>query len=236
MSGARKGGLTLAPEVARDDMRDQIRKPIDNDDLFEGCKLAFQEGWRRVKLYFLIGLPGERTVDLDGIVDLAERISKIGKEVTGRYVDVTASVSNFVPKPHTPYQWDGMRDAECFRKAHRYMRDRVRLRAVTVKCHQIDRSMLEGVLTRGDRRVGYAMLEAWKRGARLDAWDEHFQPQRWWDTFRDLGLDPEWYNQRTRPTSEFLPWDLVNVKKGRDWLQKEHGRAVVQLGMMANAT
>src|SRR5579871_6230974 len=108
MRGVRRAGLTLAPEVARDDMRVQIRKPITNEDLYEGCREAFKNGWRRVKLYFLCGLPGEREVDLDGIVDMAENIATLGKEVLGRYVDVTASVSNFVPKPHTPYQWNGM--------------------------------------------------------------------------------------------------------------------------------
>src|SRR5205085_1089276 len=97
--GVRRAGLTLAPEVARDDMREQIRKKITNDDLYEGCREAFKNGWRRVKLYFMCGLPGERTVDLDGIIDMAEHIAAIGKQVIGRYVDVTAAVSNFVPKP-----------------------------------------------------------------------------------------------------------------------------------------
>jgi len=236
MKGVRKGGLTLAPEVARDDMRDQIRKPIDNNDLFEGCRLAFQEGWRRVKLYFLCGLPGERQADLDGIVDLAERISSIGKEVTGRYIDVTASVSNFVPKPHTPYQWNGMETRDYFEWAHRYLRKRVKLRAVKVKCHDINRSLLEGILTRGDRRVAPALEEAWRRGARLDAWEEYYQPDVWWKAFDDLGIDVSFYSHRTRPTTERLAWDHVNVKKGREWLEKEHGRALVQLNAMANAT
>lgn len=234
MSGVRKGGLTLAPEVARDDMREQIRKPIDNEGLFEGCRLAFQEGWRRVKLYFMCGLPGERPVDLDGIVDVAERIAKIGKETTGRYVDVTASVSNFVPKPHTPYQWNGMRDRDYFRWAHQYLKSRVRLRCVKVKCHSVERSLLEGILTRGDRRIAPAILEVWKRGARLDAWDEHFHPELWWKTFEDLGIDVAAYSQRERSTDEVLPWDHVNVKKGREYLEKEHGRALVQLAGMAS--
>jgi len=236
MKGVRKGGLTLAPEVARDDMRDQIRKPIDNNDLFEGCRLAFQEGWRRVKLYFLCGLPGERQADLDGIIDLAERISTIGKEVTGRYIDVTASVSNFVPKPHTPYQWNGMETRDYFEWAHRYLRKRVKLRAVKVKCHDINRSLLEGILTRGDRRVAPALEEAWRRGARLDAWEEYYQPDVWWKAFEDLGIDVSLYSHRSRPTTERLAWDHVNVKKGREWLEKEHGRALVQLTAMANAT
>src|ERR1700712_3347740 len=153
----RRGGLTLAPEVARDDMREQIRKPIDNKDLYEGAAEAFRRGWRKVKLYFMCGLPGEREADLDGIVEMAETIARIGKDVTGRYADVVASVSNFVPKPHTPYQWNGMQTREYFRWAHKYLRSRVKLRSVRVKCHDIERSLLEGILTRGDRRVAAAV-------------------------------------------------------------------------------
>ncbi|MBX9694781.1 MAG: radical SAM protein, partial [Cyanobacteria bacterium] len=134
----RRSGLTLAPEVARDDMRSQIRKPINNEDLYEGCREAFKRGWRKVKLYFMCGLPGERAVDLDGIIDMAETIARIGKDVTGRYMEVTASVSNFVPKPHTPYQWNGMRDRAYFQWAHRYLRNRVKIRSVKVKCHDIE--------------------------------------------------------------------------------------------------
>ena len=215
IQGVRRAGLTLAPEVARDDMRDQIRKPIKNDDLFEGCREAFKNGWQRVKLYFLCGLPGERLVDLDGIVDMAEEISEIGRQVRGRYVEVTASVSNFIPKPHTPYQWNGMQSRDYLQKAGQHMRKRCRIRAVRVKQHDIDTSLLEGILTRGDRRVSPALEEAWRRGCRLDGWRECFQPEVWWKTFTDLGIDREWYSHRNRPMSEVLPWDHVNVKKGR---------------------
>jgi radical SAM family uncharacterized protein len=235
MSGARKSGLTLAPEVARDDMREQIRKKIKNEDLYEGCREAFKNGWQRVKLYFLIGLPGEREVDLDGIVDMAETIARISKEVTGRYREVVASVSNFVPKPHTPYQWNGMQTREYLRWAGDYLRKRVRLKAVQVKQHNIETSLLEGILTRGDRRTAPALEEAWRRGARLDGWRECFQAQIWWDTFRDLGIDPEWYSQRSRPMDERLPWDHVNVKKGREYLEKEQTRSLLQLTVMADA-
>jgi radical SAM family uncharacterized protein len=235
MQGIRKSGLTLAPEVARDDMREQIRKKITNDDLYEGCRVAFQNGWQRVKLYFLCGLPGERQVDLDGIVDMAEHISRIGKEVKGRFVEVTASVSNFVPKPHTPYQWNGMQTREYLRWAGQYMRNRCRLRAVKVKQHDIECSLLEGVLTRGDRRVAAALEEAWRRGCRMDGWRECFRPEVWWQTFADLGIDTARYSQRSRPLNEVLPWDHVNVKKGREYLEKEQNRSLVQLQVMANA-
>jgi radical SAM family uncharacterized protein len=236
VQGVRRGGLTLAPEVARDDMREQIRKKIKNDDLYEGCREAFKNGWRRVKLYFMCGLPGERVVDLDGIVDMAEEIATIGKETIGRYVDVTASVSNFVPKPHTPYQWNGMQTREYLRWAGQYLRSRCRIRSVRVTQHDIECSLLEGVLTRGDRRIAPALEEAWRRGCRLDGWKECFKPAVWWQTFADLGIDTSWYSQRTRPVTEVLPWDHVNVKKGREYLEKEQERSVVQLQVMANAT
>jgi len=231
----RRSGLTLAPEVARDDMRDQIRKPINNDDLYEGCAEAFRRGWRKVKLYFMCGLPGERQADLDGIIEMSETIARIGKEVTGRYAEVTASVSNFVPKPHTPYQWNGMKPREYFQWAHRYLRSRVRLRSVSVKVHDIDRSMLEGILTRGDRRVAMALEEAWRRGARLDAWSEHFKAALWWRTFEDLGIEVPFYSHRERPLEEVLPWDHIHIKYGRDYLAKEQGRSLVQLEAMAAA-
>jgi len=237
VKGVRKAGLTLAPEVARDDMREQIRKKIKNEDLYEGCREAFKNGWQRVKLYFLIGLPGEREVDLDGIVDMAEHISAIGREVRGRPVEVTASVSNFVPKPHTPYQWNGMQTREYLLWAGQYLRKRCRNRAVRIKQHDIECSLLEGVLTRGDRRVAAALEKAWRRGCRFDGWRECFKPEVWWQTFADLGLDTTWYSQRARPMTEVLPWDLINVKKpGREFLEKEQKRSLVQLDVMAEAT
>ena len=228
-------GLTLAPEVARDDMREQIRKKIKNEDLFEGCRAAFGNGYTHVKLYFLIGLPGERQVDLDGIVDMAETISKIGKEVTGRLVPVKASVSNFVPKAHTPYQWNAMQTREYFKWAHQYLKRRCRIKAVTVKCHNIEVSMLEGVLSRGDRRVGDAVEIAWRNGARFDSWDEFFVPARWWDALKEAGLDADQLLHQPYELMDRLPWDHINVKKGRTFLEKEQQRAIVQLQEMATA-
>src|SRR5437867_4078934 len=170
MQGVRKSGLTLAPEVARDDMREQIRKKIKNEDLVEGCREAFKNGWQRVKLYFMCGLPGERVVDLDGIVDMAEEISAIGRQVRGRAVEVTASVSNFIPKPHTPYQWNGMQTREYLQWSGQYMKRRCRNKAVKIKQHDVELSQLEGILTRGDRRIAVALEAAWRRGCRMDGW------------------------------------------------------------------
>ena len=235
MQGWRRAGLTLAPEVARDDMREQIRKKIKNEDLYEGCREAFKAGMSHVKLYFLCGLPGERTVDLDGIIDMAETISDIGRQVTGRYKEVVASVSNFVPKPHTPYQWNGMQTREYFHWAGDYLHRRKRNKNVKVKQHDIETSLLEGILTRGDRRVAPVLYEAWKRGARMDGWRECFNAKLWWQTFTDLGIDVDFYRSRQRVMSEKLPWDHVNVKKGRAYLEKEQDRSVLQLRVMADA-
>lgn len=229
----RRSSMTLAPEVARDDMREQIRKKIKNSDLIEGCRVAFQNGFESVKLYFLCGLPGERTVDLDGIVDLAEMIASVGKEVRGRYAKVTASVSNFVPKPHTPYQWNGMQSREYFRWAHQYMRKRCRIRSVTVKCHDVETSLLEGVLSRGDRRTGQAIRLAWERGARMDGWTEHLDPQRWWDALRDAEIDVQRQVHEPYELLDRLPWDHVNVKFGRAYLEKEQTRSSTQLAELA---
>lgn len=231
----RRSGLTLAPEVARDDMREQIRKKITNQDLYDGCREAFRNGFQRVKLYFLCGLPGERPVDLDGIVDMAETISQIGREVMGRPAQVTASVSNFVPKAHTPYQWNGMQTRDYFNWAHRYLRGRVKMRSVSVKYHGVDTSLLEGISSRGDRRVAEAIELAWKRGARFDGWHEHFQPELWWQALAECGIDVERALHEPYPLESRLPWDHLNVKKGRQYLEKEQNRAVVQLAQMADA-
>jgi len=232
----RRRSMTLAPEVARDDMREQIRKKIKNSDLIEGCRVAFRNGFESIKLYFMCGLPGERPVDLDGIVDLAETIAKVGKEETGRYARVTASVSNFVPKAHTPYQWNGMQRREYFKWAHRYLRDRRQIRSVTVKCHDVETSLLEGVLSRGDRRTGKAIRLAWERGARMDGWTEHLDPQRWWKAIEDAGIDVEKQVHTKYELLEKLPWDHMNVKFGRGYLEKEQGRATVQLEELAKVT
>ena len=236
LAEGRRGGLTLAPEVARDDMREQIRKPIDNQDLYDGAAEAFRRGWRKVKLYFMCGLPGERTADLDGIIEMAETIARIGRGRDGpiRRGSSPACPTSF-PSPTRPTSGMGCSRANTSAGPHKYLRSRVKIRSVTVKCHDIERSMLEGILTRGDRRVAEGLEEVWRRGARLDAWTEHFDPKLWWATFEDLGIDVPFYSQRERPIEEVLPWDHIHVKKGREYLAKEQNRSVVQLEAMAGA-
>ncbi len=183
----------------------------------------------------MCGLPGERPVDLDGIVEMAEQISRIGKEEMNRHAQVTASVSNFVPKAHTPYQWNGMQHREYFQWAHRYLRNRCRMRSVQVKCHNIETSLLEGALSRGDRRLAAAIELAWRRGARMDSWSENFDASRWWQALDDAGIDLQRTIHQPYELADRLPWDHLNVKYGRRFLEKEQTRAAVQLEEMAQA-
>ena len=198
----RTSGLTLAPEAARDDMRAQLGKPIRNDDLYAGCRRAMEHGFQRVKLYFMCGLPGERTVDLDGIIEMAETVAQLGREVQGRPATVVANVSNFVPKPHTPYQWHGMQTREYFQQAHHHIRRGVRLRSVQVKCHDVQTSLLEGVLSRGDRRLGPVIETVWRAA---HAWTPGASTSG-----PSCGGRP-W----PRPGSTWRPWSIATARSTR---------------------
>jgi radical SAM family uncharacterized protein len=228
----RHSGLTLAPEAALEDMREQIGKRITNEDLFAGCRNAFEKGLDRVKLYFMCGLPGEREVDLEGMLDMAEKISYLGREVRGRMATVVVNVSNFVPKPHTPFQWNGMQTREYLRHAHDCLRRRRKLRSVEVKCHDVESSLLEGVLSRGDRRVGEAIELAWRRGARFDSWSDHHRPQLWWQALADRGIDVERVLHRPYSADASLPWDHISIRQGRVYLAQEQALAAAQLAEM----
>ena len=144
-------------------------------------------------------------------------------------------MSNFVPKSHTPYQWNAMQTREYFNWAHSYLRKKVRIKAVQIKCHDVETSLLEGVLSRGDRRVAKAIEIAWRNGARLDSWSERMRAEIWWDALSEAGIDVDRMLHEPYELSARLPWDHVNVKKGRTYLEKEQNRAVVQLEAMAEA-
>ncbi len=230
----RRAGLTLAPEVALDDMRRQIGKPITNDDLFEGCRSAFAAGFSRVKLYFMCGLPGERPEDLDGIIDMAEAISRLGREVHGRRTAVVANVSNFVPKPLTPYQFNAMGRREYFVEAHRRMYRRKRLKAVQLKCHDVEASLLEGLIGRGDRRLGPVIETVWRDGGRFDAWSDHLDPQRWWQAVAEAGLPVEQILHCPYSVDAPLPWQHMGIRQGRRYLDREQQKSLEQLAVMCS--
>ncbi len=217
----RHSGLTVAPEAARDELRQRIGKNIRNEDLFEGCRQAFAAGFHRVKLYFMCGLPGEQPEDLDAIIELAEAISELGRQVSGRLATVVANVSNFVPKPQTPFQWRAMQTREYFHEAHARLRRRRRLRSVQVKCHDVEASLLEGVLARGDRRLGLAIESAWRQGARFDSWTDHFRPSLWWDALAQEQIDVAQILHSPALPQDRLPWDHIGVRQGRAYLQRE---------------
>jgi radical SAM family uncharacterized protein len=231
MNTDRHSSLTLAPEVARDDMRRQVGKPITNEDLLTGCRRAFENGFSRVKLYFMCGLPGERETDLEGIIEMSEAISRLGQQVTGRQTTVVANVSNFVPKPQTPYQWNAMQRREYFSWAHEFLHRQKRMRNVQLRCHDVEASLLEGVMCRGDRRLSEAIELAWRRGARFDGWAEKLQPQLWWQALADAGIDVEKTLHLPCPAPAALPWDHIGIRQGRGYLEREQRSAAEQLAV-----
>jgi len=221
----RKGGLTLAPEVATDRLRQMVNKPIKNDDLYAGVREAFKNGWDHVKLYFMIGVPGEIESDLDGIVEMAETCARIGKEVRGRFAEVHAAVSTFVPKPFVPYQWDAILPLEEIRARQRYLKSIKRMKVVRLDFHRPEQSHLEAILARGDRRIGAAVVRAFELGARFDEWGEHFDVERWRQAFADHGID--WEAEVTRPWEfdEPLPWEMLDAGPSKEYLVDEARKA-----------
>jgi radical SAM family uncharacterized protein len=221
MKGVRRSGLTMAPEVATDRLRRKVNKPIVNEDLFAGARAAFADGWDHVKLYCMVGIPGETDDDVKGIVELAEQVSRIGKEARRRGAQVNVTISTHVPKPFTPYQWDAMLSIDETRARQCFLKGLRPLKSVKLKFHDAEQTQIEGVLSRGDRRVGRAMLEAYRRGARFDGWDEHFRMRPWLEAFEATGVDPWFYANRERSLEEVLPWDHIDAGPSREYLAKE---------------
>jgi len=225
-STVRKGGLTIAAEAATPRLRHAIAKNINDDDMIAGVKAAYQAGWRRVKVYFMAGLPGESDADVNAIFELCKRLSDTHKEVDGRPGSINASVSWFVPKPHTPMQWCAIRDAEYFFSVRRRLIGLSRRSPVNFKFHRIERSILEAVICRSDRRLGAAIEAAWRNGARMDAWDECFDCKKWQAAFEQTGIDPASIAHREIPTDAALPWSHITGRRGTDFLLKEHKRMI----------
>jgi radical SAM family uncharacterized protein len=224
-STVRKSGLTMAPEVATDRLREVIRKPIKNEDLMTGCAAAYDAGYRLVKFYFLIGAPTETDADLRGIVELADAASLLRQKSHGRRATINCSVSSHIPKPHTPFQWEEMNSREELRAKQRYLKSLNRSSQIALKFHDVDISYLEAVFSRGDRRLATTLLKAREAGLRMDAWSECFDIRKWDEVFRDAGVDPDWYAIRARSTDEILPWDMIGLKIPTSHLAKEHARA-----------
>jgi radical SAM family uncharacterized protein len=224
-STVRKGGLTIAAEAGSERLRRAIGKRITEADMLAGVRAAYEAGWKRVKVYFMAGLPGETEADLDAIVDLCKRLSDTRRDVDGHPGAISASVSWFVPKPHTPMQFAPMRDADYFFSVRSRLKDLSRRTQVNVKFHRIEQSLLEGVLSRGDRRVADVIEAAWRNGARLDGWTEHFNNDAWLAAFEQTGIDPEDFRGEI-PTVSVTPWSHIRCARSCDMLIREYQQAM----------
>jgi radical SAM family uncharacterized protein/radical SAM-linked protein len=225
----RKSGFTIAPEAGSQRMRNVINKNLEEEEILTACRLAFEAGWDAIKLYFMIGLPTETDADVDAMVDLAQEIASIGRASTQgrrrRRPEVTLSASSFIPKPETPFQWLGMERMENLHRKQARIAGRVR-RGVRFKHHHGKTSYIEGVFSRGDRRLGAALERAWRNGARFDGWEEHFKYQVWLDAFREEGIDPDAYAYNDLQPGRPLPWHVVDSRLNRKWLEIELKRAL----------
>ena len=212
LTSGRHTGLTFAPEVGSDKMRRVINKNVPPEALKECAYQAFKNNWRRIKLYFMIGLPGEEDSDLDAIVDLAREISETKKKVDGRPADINAAISVFIPKPHTRFEREAMLPADEVYRRQRYIRAKARRTRVKFIFHDAKMSYLESVFARGDRKLSEAIYFAWKNGSRFDSWKENFDLERWIPAFRAAGIDPDRYSLRERGLNEELPWGFIALR------------------------
>jgi len=210
LTSVRKSGLTIAVEAAGEHLRRIVNKPLKDEDLFAAVEAAYRSGWQRLKLYFMVGLPGERLQDVERIVDLSFELGKLRKKVDGKTGQINITVSWFVPKPHTPLGWLGQRGKSYFEQARQLIIEKkLKLRAkfLKFKFHDVDRTILESAIGRGDRKLGDVIEAAWKAGARFDLWDECFDYELWRKAFERSGIDVEAAAQKQFAPEEALPWE-----------------------------
>ncbi len=228
VSAVRKSGLTFAPEAGTQRLRDIINKGVNEADLLRSCRLAFEGGWNNVKLYFMIGLPYETDEDVVGIADLAHQVLRMYDEVhagrKARRPEITVSVSTFVPKPFTPFQWAPQIDIPEIKRRQGLIKQALS-RRVNFSWHDPETTVLEGAISRGDRRIGQVIYDVWQAGGRFDAWSDYMDYDRWMEAFEKNGLDAGDFNRRARSVDEFLPWDHVDVGVTKTFLQREYARA-----------
>ena len=220
----RKAGLTFAPEAGTQRLRDAINKNLTEEDLTESLKTAFSGGWSAVKLYFMLGLPTETDEDVLGIAEMASHAVHTWREHASnknRGLRITVSTSWFVPKPFTAFQWEAQISRSEYERRVRLLREAITAKAVTYNWHDGDTSFLEAVLARGDRRLGRVLERACRKGARLDAWSDCFDLNRWLEAFAECGLDPAFYANRERTREEILPWSMISCYVSDDYLWRQ---------------
>jgi len=228
VSSVRKSGLTFACEAGTQRLRDVINKNVTDEDIENTCKIAFEGGASAVKLYFMIGLPTETDEDIAGIAQTAEKIIdyhyKYAPSRKGN-VKITISLSTFVPKPHTPFQWERQISLEEIDRKQQYLKSLIKSRKIVLNYHDGTTSVLEGVFARGDRRLSDVLESAWKKGCKLDAWSEHFKFDLWCEAMAENGIGFDTYSQRDYDLNEPLPWDFVNVGVSKSFQLREREKA-----------
>ncbi len=220
----RKSGLTFAVEGGSQRLRDAINKNVTEEDLLHTCAIAFAGGWNGVKLYYMLGLPTETDEDILGIAEMANKVLhcwRTNAKYKNRGVKITVSTSCFIPKPHSPFQWEAQISMEEYLRRVNLLRSAIVARNVTYNWHDAETSVIEAVLSRGDRRVADAVEEVWRQGGRLDAWTDYFSYERWMAAFEKTGLDVDFYARRERGMDEVLPWDMIDVGVRREHLVHE---------------
>lgn len=221
----RKTGFTFAPEAGTERLRRVINKVVDEERLIQTIESVLQRGWRTLKFYFMCGLPTETDEDLEGIIKIAQRAIELGKRYCRGSFQLNISLSPFVPKPQTPFQWHGQASLEELERKYSFVESKLDKRYVSFKRHNVYQSVIEGVLSRADRRVGKAIHRAWQLGCKFDNWDEHFRYDLWQQAFRETGIHPAFYAHRERGKDEILPWDHIEASLGKDFLWKEKVKA-----------
>ena len=224
----RKSGLTFAPEAGTQRLRDVINKNLTEDEILTTCANAFSGGWNNVKLYFMLGLPTETDEDVLGIAELVYKVIQTWKEHASnkkRGLRVHVATAYFVPKPHTPFQWEKQIDPQEYLRRCRLLKEHFYSKSIEYNYHTPDISRLEAVTARGDRRLGAVLEEAAKNGAKLDGWDEYFNYSVWMDAFETCGVDPDFYTTRGFEEDEILPWDTINVGLSKKFLLRERKQA-----------
>ena len=229
----KKSSLTFAPEAGSQRLRNVINKGLTEEVILQGAGEAFKGGWNKVKLYFMLGLPTETEEDIKEIAHLAEKIAEryyeIPKQERNGKCQITVSTSFFVPKPFTPFQWVSMNDRDQFlgkaRIVNQEIKDQLNKKSIKYNRHEADVTVLEGILARGDRRIGTAIRQAYENGALYDAWGENFVYKHWQDAFEQTGIDPSFYTERERSRDEILPWDFIQIGVTKKFLWNEWEKA-----------
>ncbi|MBI3040902.1 MAG: TIGR03960 family B12-binding radical SAM protein, partial [Chloroflexi bacterium] len=202
----KKTGLTFAPEAGSERLRRSINKAVSEDELLKTATAAFDRGWTGIKLYFMLGLPGETRDDIEGIVNLVDKVRALSRRTKGRTPQIRINLSTFVPKPHTPFQWVAQENEQELKAKHELLKQGLRRKGTRLSWQDTGVSLLEAALSRGDRRLGKVIYHAWKLGSTFDSWDEHFNYENWCRAFTEAGLKPEFYARRQRSLDELLPW------------------------------